>query len=129
MEICLRISNVKLSPSYLGICVIGMLACRECICVVTRDKLTLFSAGNLFRKDPQLALQCFFGTFVPYQYRLVGPHPWHGAREAIMTVWDRIYSGLSNKPKPKDSSLPITAYVIGVLVVAVIIRWLIFMVF
>ncbi|XP_071499187.1 flavin-containing monooxygenase 5-like [Diadema antillarum] len=43
--------------------------------------------------DPLLALRCVFGPYTPYQYRLVGPGQWSGARGAIMTVWDRI-----NKP-------------------------------
>lgn len=42
-------------------------------------------------KDPQLALSMFFGPCSPYQYRLQGPHPWKGARDAQLTVWDRAW--------------------------------------
>ena len=40
--------------------------------------------------DPKLAMKCMFGPFHPYQYRLVGPGKWDGAREAIMTAMDRV---------------------------------------
>lgn len=48
---------------------------------------------NLFRMfltDPRLALHVFFGPCTPYQYRLTGPGKWSGAREAILTQWNRI---------------------------------------
>ncbi|KAF8795307.1 Dimethylaniline monooxygenase [N-oxide-forming] like protein [Argiope bruennichi] len=40
--------------------------------------------------DPKLFLRILFGPSVSYQYRLQGPHPWEGAREAIMTTMDRV---------------------------------------
>ncbi|XP_059529198.1 flavin-containing monooxygenase 3 [Myotis daubentonii] len=43
----------------------------------------------LFLTDPQLALQVFFGPCSPYQFRLMGPGKWEGARKAILTQWDR----------------------------------------
>ncbi|KAK2145834.1 hypothetical protein LSH36_654g01070 [Paralvinella palmiformis] len=84
--------------------------------------------GKLFWKDPRLAWHCFFGPYVPYQYRLVGPHPWNGAREAIMTVWDRTLAGISPKSKPNDS-MPLWLYAILMAVLAVVIKWLIFVLF
>ena len=45
---------------------------------------------RLFFTHPVLTLRCLFGTFVPYQYRLVGPGKWDGAGEAIATVWERV---------------------------------------
>ncbi|CAH2311807.1 dimethylaniline monooxygenase [N-oxide-forming] 2 [Pelobates cultripes] len=44
---------------------------------------------SLFFTDPRLALKIFFGPCTSYQYRLTGPGKWHGAREAILTQWDR----------------------------------------
>ena len=41
---------------------------------------------KLLFKDPLLALRCFFGPCVPYQYRLLGPGAWDGAKEAIEAV-------------------------------------------
>ncbi|XP_055964394.1 putative dimethylaniline monooxygenase [N-oxide-forming] 6 [Sorex fumeus] len=43
----------------------------------------------LFLTDPQLAVEVFFGPCSPYQFRLVGPGKWEGARHAILTQWDR----------------------------------------
>lgn len=43
----------------------------------------------LFLTDPKLALEVFFGPCSPYQFRLVGPGKWPGARNAILTQWDR----------------------------------------
>nr|XP_056723522.1 flavin-containing monooxygenase 3-like [Euleptes europaea] len=43
----------------------------------------------LFLTDPKLAVQVFFGPCSPYQFRLTGPGKWDGARNAILTQWDR----------------------------------------
>lgn len=43
----------------------------------------------LFLTDPRLALEVFFGPCSPYQFRLVGPGKWPGARNAILSQWDR----------------------------------------
>ncbi|KAM9324553.1 dimethylaniline monooxygenase [N-oxide-forming] 2-like [Gastrophryne carolinensis] len=43
----------------------------------------------LYLTDPKLALQVFFGPCTPYQMRLTGPGKWFGARQAILTQWDR----------------------------------------
>uniref|UniRef100_UPI001E1B0C9F dimethylaniline monooxygenase [N-oxide-forming] 3 n=1 Tax=Jaculus jaculus TaxID=51337 RepID=UPI001E1B0C9F len=43
----------------------------------------------LFLTDPKLAIEVFFGPCSPYQFRLVGPGRWSGARHAILTQWDR----------------------------------------
>ncbi|PIO64152.1 Flavin-binding monooxygenase-like protein, partial [Teladorsagia circumcincta] len=47
--------------------------------------------ARIFKSDPILALQIYFGPCVPYEYRLEGPHPWSGARNAIMTVDERVF--------------------------------------
>ncbi|PIK41017.1 hypothetical protein BSL78_22143, partial [Apostichopus japonicus] len=38
--------------------------------------------------DPLLAIKYFFGPAFPFSYRLIGPHAWHGARDAILKGWD-----------------------------------------
>ncbi|XP_070602822.1 flavin-containing monooxygenase 3-like [Erythrolamprus reginae] len=43
----------------------------------------------LFLTDPWLALKVFFGPCSPYQFRLTGPGKWDGARDAILTQWNR----------------------------------------
>jgi dimethylaniline monooxygenase (N-oxide forming) len=45
--------------------------------------------SNYIFKDPRLATTLAFGAAAPYQFRLEGPQTWSGAREALMTVWDR----------------------------------------
>ncbi|KAK1897146.1 Dimethylaniline monooxygenase [N-oxide-forming] 5 [Dissostichus eleginoides] len=44
----------------------------------------------LMLKDPRLALQVLLGPCTPYQYRLSGPGQWDGARDAILTQWERV---------------------------------------
>ncbi|NXF44956.1 FMO3 monooxygenase, partial [Oceanites oceanicus] len=44
---------------------------------------------KLLLTDPRLALEVFFGPCSPYQFRLMGPGKWSGARKAILTQWDR----------------------------------------
>ncbi|XP_012871047.1 PREDICTED: dimethylaniline monooxygenase [N-oxide-forming] 3 [Dipodomys ordii] len=58
------------------------------------DELATFIGAKpsvpwLFLTDPRLALEVFFGPCSPYQFRLVGPGKWPGARHAILTQWDR----------------------------------------
>ncbi|NXI04097.1 FMO1 monooxygenase, partial [Pachycephala philippinensis] len=48
------------------------------------------SVLGLLCTDPRLALTIFFGPCSPYQYRLGGPGCWEGARQAILTQWDRV---------------------------------------
>ncbi|CAL8309172.1 unnamed protein product [Lota lota] len=45
---------------------------------------------RLFLTDPKLGLKVFLGPCTPYQYRLTGPGRWNGARQAILTQWDRV---------------------------------------
>ena len=49
-------------------------------------------------------MTCFFGPCTPYQYRLIGPGQWDGAREAILTQWDRTLKPLKTRPVPLDPS-------------------------
>ena len=45
---------------------------------------------RLFLTDPKLGLKVFLGPCTPYQYRLTGPGRWDGARQAVLTQWDRV---------------------------------------
>ncbi|CAG2103703.1 unnamed protein product [Medioppia subpectinata] len=54
-----------------------------------------------FFTDPELWRALVFGPSLSYQYRLEGPHSWSGARDAILTVDERISSAL--KTKYRDS--------------------------
>ncbi|NWR74641.1 FMO4 monooxygenase, partial [Centropus unirufus] len=55
------------------------------------------SVLRLLLTDPQLALTIFFGPCTPYQYRLVGRGKWSGAREAILTQWQRTLKPLRTR--------------------------------
>ncbi|KAH9514514.1 Cyclopentanone 1,2-monooxygenase (CPMO) [Bulinus truncatus] len=55
---------------------------------------------DLLKKDPILAFKVMFDTVTPYTYRLYGPGKWSGARDAIMTQWDRTLKPLKTRPLP-----------------------------
>jgi len=58
---------------------------------------------KLFLKDPVLGIRCLFGPCAPYQYRLMGPGCWDGAKKALEDIEKNI--ALPNKAKDtKDSS-------------------------
>ncbi|XP_013400165.1 dimethylaniline monooxygenase [N-oxide-forming] 5 [Lingula anatina] len=52
---------------------------------------------KLFLTDPVLAWAVLTGPCVPYQYRLMGPKPWEGAREAILSTMDRVKKPLQTR--------------------------------
>lgn len=62
------------------------------------------SIPRLFLKDPRLAWEVFFGPCTPYQYRLMGPGQWDGARNAILTQWDRTMKPLKTRIVPDSST-------------------------
>lgn len=72
------------------------------------DLLTSINAKpNLFSlllTDPLLALTLFFGPCSPYQFRLTGPGKWEGARNAIMTQWDRTFKVTKTRIVQESSS-------------------------
>ncbi|XP_053715918.1 flavin-containing monooxygenase 5-like [Synchiropus splendidus] len=45
---------------------------------------------HLLLTDLHLGLNLMFGPPTPYQYRLTGPGKWAGARQAILTQWQRV---------------------------------------
>lgn len=83
------------------------------------DLLTSINAKpNLFSMlltDPRLALTIFFGPFTPYQFRLTGPGRWEGARDAILTQWDRTLKATKTRivqesPSPFASLLKLFSF-------------------
>uniref|UniRef100_A0A3B4AJA6 Flavin-containing monooxygenase n=1 Tax=Periophthalmus magnuspinnatus TaxID=409849 RepID=A0A3B4AJA6_9GOBI len=55
----------------------------------------------LFLTDPRLAMQVLFGPCTPYQYRLTGPGRWSGARQAILSQWERMYEPFKTRVVPE----------------------------
>ncbi|XP_051802567.1 flavin-containing monooxygenase 5-like [Acanthochromis polyacanthus] len=60
----------------------------------------------LFVKDPKLALQVFYGPATSYQYRLTGAGCWAGARQAILTQWDRVIQPFKTRVVPEPETKP-----------------------
>uniref|UniRef100_A0A8P4K628 Flavin-containing monooxygenase n=1 Tax=Dicentrarchus labrax TaxID=13489 RepID=A0A8P4K628_DICLA len=54
--------------------------------------------SRLLLTDPRLGLKVMFGPCTPYQYRLRGPGKWAGAREAILTQWERVAQPMQTRP-------------------------------
>lgn len=61
---------------------------------------------SLLLKDPQLAVKLYFGPCNSYQYRLVGPGQWEGARSAILTQKERILKPLKTRSVKASSNFP-----------------------
>ncbi|XP_039547907.1 si:dkey-239i20.2 isoform X2 [Pimephales promelas] len=59
---------------------------------------------KLLLTDPRLALNIIFGPCTPYQFRLHGPGRWEGARQAILTQWDRVTAPLKTRCAPEPQS-------------------------
>uniref|UniRef100_A0A8C2GM15 Flavin-containing monooxygenase n=1 Tax=Cyprinus carpio TaxID=7962 RepID=A0A8C2GM15_CYPCA len=59
---------------------------------------------KLLLTDPRLALNVIFGPCTPYQFRLHGPGQWEGARQAILTQWDRVNEPLRTRCTPEPQS-------------------------
>ncbi|KAM4629265.1 LOW QUALITY PROTEIN: uncharacterized protein ACJ7VT_001609 [Polymixia lowei] len=60
----------------------------------------------LLLKDPRLGLQVFLGPCTPYQYRLTGPGQWAGARQAILTQWERVAQPFRTRMVPETETRP-----------------------
>ncbi|XP_077013077.1 flavin-containing monooxygenase 2 [Tamandua tetradactyla] len=72
-------------------------------------------------KDPKLAVKLYFGPCNSYQYRLVGPGRWEGARDAIFTQKHRILKPLKTRALKPPSNFPVSFLVniLGLLAIAV----------
>jgi len=81
--------------------------------------------------DLPLFLKLWFGTTLPYHYRLDGPHSWSSARNAIMEANNRIKYALNPNYVEKKSSTYFSAnsYKIIISFVLILFAFLIFNVF
>uniref|UniRef100_A0A8C1ZW43 Flavin-containing monooxygenase n=1 Tax=Cyprinus carpio TaxID=7962 RepID=A0A8C1ZW43_CYPCA len=64
----------------------------------------------LLLKDPAVGLRVFFGPCSPYQFRLNGPGHWSGARQAILTQWDRVAKPMKTRSIPEPSSFGLISW-------------------
>ncbi|XP_069823524.1 flavin-containing monooxygenase 5-like isoform X2 [Dendropsophus ebraccatus] len=79
---------------------------------------------RLFLTDPLLAFHVFFGPATPYQYRLMGPGKWSGAREAILTQWQRIIKPTQTRVlenRNVDRSIPLMLKVFAAFILLTIV--------
>ncbi|XP_075944657.1 flavin-containing monooxygenase 5-like isoform X2 [Anarhichas minor] len=60
----------------------------------------------LLLTDPRLALQVLLGPCTSYQYRLTGPGQWAGARQAILTQWERVHQPFRTRVVPEPETRP-----------------------
>ncbi|NXL09500.1 FMO1 monooxygenase, partial [Mesembrinibis cayennensis] len=122
-----RRANVS-SPVYQNAVRTGLILSPPCTkrdfllktdCLVYMDMLASFigakpSMLGLLCRDPRLALTMFFGPCTPYQYRLGGPGRWEGARQAILTQWDRTLKPTRTRvPTSSSSACPSLLAVVG----------------
>ncbi|XP_075396589.1 flavin-containing monooxygenase 2 [Tenrec ecaudatus] len=63
---------------------------------------------SLLLKDPKLATKLYFGPCNSYQYRLVGPGRWEGARSAIFSQKQRILKPLKTRSVKASSNFPLS---------------------
>ncbi|TMS20295.1 Dimethylaniline monooxygenase [N-oxide-forming] 5 [Larimichthys crocea] len=61
---------------------------------------------TLLLRDPVLWWKVIFGPCTPYQYRLTGPGQWAGARQAILTQWERVTQPFRTRVVPEPDSGP-----------------------
>uniref|UniRef100_A0A8C2ZG00 Flavin-containing monooxygenase n=1 Tax=Cyclopterus lumpus TaxID=8103 RepID=A0A8C2ZG00_CYCLU len=61
---------------------------------------------RLLLSDPVLWVRVFLGPCTPYQYRLTGPGKWAGARQAILTQWERVARPFRTRELPEPESRP-----------------------
>ncbi|XP_059531708.1 flavin-containing monooxygenase 2 isoform X2 [Myotis daubentonii] len=75
---------------------------------------------SLLFKDPKLAVKLYFGPCNSYQYRLVGPGRWEGAKGAILSQKQRMLRPLKTRTLEPASNFPVSLLlkILGLLAVA-----------
>uniref|UniRef100_A0A6Q2WXL8 Flavin-containing monooxygenase n=1 Tax=Esox lucius TaxID=8010 RepID=A0A6Q2WXL8_ESOLU len=58
----------------------------------------------LLLTEPGLGLRVLLGPCTPYQYRLRGPGQWDGARQAILTQWERVAQPFKTRIAPQEEN-------------------------
>ncbi|XP_071005608.1 flavin-containing monooxygenase 5-like isoform X1 [Oncorhynchus clarkii lewisi] len=59
---------------------------------------------GLLLREPGVGLRVLLGPCTPYQYRLRGPGQWDGARQAILTQWERVAQPFRTRMPPQPES-------------------------
>ncbi|KAJ7986574.1 hypothetical protein DPEC_G00341280 [Dallia pectoralis] len=58
----------------------------------------------LLLTEPAVGLEVLLGPCTPYQYRLRGPGQWGGARQAILSQWERVAQPFKTRIAPQPES-------------------------
>lgn len=74
---------------------------------------------RLLLLDPVLWMKVVFGPCNPYQYRLFGPGRWAGARQAIVTQWERVAQPFRTRVVPDPDTKTTTFLLFSCLLVFV----------
>lgn len=61
---------------------------------------------RLLLRDPVLWVKVVCGPCTPYQYRLTGSGQWAGARQAILTQWERVAQPFQTRAIPEPEKTP-----------------------
>jgi dimethylaniline monooxygenase (N-oxide forming) len=81
---------------------------------------------HLLLTDPLLGYRVLTGPNLAYVYRLQGPHPWSGARRAILDVWDRIDAPARTRPiETMKNQFDWIKMMIAISAVVMLIAWII----
>lgn len=59
---------------------------------------------GLLLREPVLWAKVLFGPCTPYQFRLSGPGQWSGARQAILTQWERVAQPFKSRVAPEPDT-------------------------
>ncbi|XP_041482053.1 flavin-containing monooxygenase 5-like [Lytechinus variegatus] len=81
---------------------------------------------KMLLSDPVLALKCVCGPYTPYQYRLVGPGQWSGARDAIIGIWNRINKPLQTRKSQDTSDSFLSSWMLWMVLVSVALYFYLF---
>ena len=84
-------------------------------------------AGPLLKTDPCLALKMYFGPMTPFHMRVMGHGAWPGAKQAIMTTWDRVVTPFNSRKLQEQHQSVIKLlllYTVAIAILAWFISWL-----
>lgn len=84
-------------------------------------------AGRLLLTDPRLALAIFFGPAIPSHYRVMGHGAWPGARDAILTMMDRVCFPLKTRRTPENdnsSAMRTLIFAAAIVILLLFLKWL-----
>uniref|UniRef100_A0A672ZPW1 Flavin-containing monooxygenase n=1 Tax=Sphaeramia orbicularis TaxID=375764 RepID=A0A672ZPW1_9TELE len=73
---------------------------------------------RLLLRDPGLWVKVFLGPCTPYQYRLSGPGQWAGARQAILSQWERVTQPFRTRAVPEPQTGRFTLYSVWLIALA-----------